>query len=378
MYDWTFGTSDYSYSSYRDNPSKHFIRKTGTDGAYNNTIDALELVLVLAPNYQEPNSPILSWNSGTTYLFREEWNQDADGNCVINTFRDGNLVCSMSEPGSWSPNGHSIKIGAARVNEWAGAPLDAVFSYVKVWDMETSIPTTPVVTYPQYSKSVNTATPRIRWAWTPSFNRYQMRLTTGATPDTGIVFDSGEVISVKNYCDAANLSNGNSYYIWVRLGNGAGWTGWSASNHWFRVDTAYQAPNYGSVRIVGNSMQDNSGPFVGLGFTYMEGLGFCKNDRERFESDLAFMSSRGFNFMRILSEVPGACDWCWWYGRGIHASNFTCQHGNPGTAWPDYDGILRPHHAEGLTAGPIRKDGNPNHDSRARPEVGGGLGNSPL
>jgi len=341
MYDYTYENADTNYGGYRNNPFKHFIRKIGCDGAYKNVVDALELVLVIAPNYQEPDTSVLGWNANTTYVFREEWGPDGQGNCVFRTYRDGILLKTMTEPGSWSPFGHSVRIGRARMDEWSGAPLDAIFSYVKVWDMETAIPTAPVLTSPGIGKTVNTNTPRIRWAWTPTFNRYQVRITTGNSPTAAIVWDSGEVISVRNHADTGTLANLTDYYAWVRLGNVVGWTGWSASGQWFRVDTSYTPPNHGVTSLIGNSLRDSRGEFLGLGFTYMEGLGFCRNDRARFESDLAFMSSRGFNYMRILSEVPGACDQDYWYGRSINASTYTCQHGSVANEWPDYDQQFR-------------------------------------
>ena len=337
MYDYTYQNADTNYIGYRNNPFKHFIRKIGCDGAYKNVVDALELVLVIAPNYQEPDTGILTWDPNVTYTFREEWGPDGNGNCVFKIYRDGVLLKTMTEPGSWSPFGHSVRIARARMDEWSGAPLDAVFSYVKVWDTETAVPNTPVVTAPLPGGTVKTRTPRIQWAWTPTFNRYQVRITTGDSPTSGIVWDSGEVASVRNYAITATLADRADYYVWVRLGNAVGWTDWSAPGRRFRVDTSYTPPNNGITRVVGNTLCDNNGPFLGLGFTYMEGLGFCKNDRDRFRSDVAFMASRGFNYMRILSEVPGACEQCYWYGRGIHPSNFTCRHGVAASAWPDYD-----------------------------------------
>jgi len=341
MYDYTYQNADTNYGGYRNNPFKHFIRKIGCDGAYKNVIDALELVLVIAPNYQEPDTGILGWDAGTTYTFRVEWGPNGSGDCEFRIYRDGAHLKTMTEPGSWSPFGHSVRIARARMDEWSGAPLDAIFSYVKVWDTETAIPSAPSVTAPAVGRTVNTQTPRIQWARTPTFNRYQVRITTANSPSTGIVWDSGDVASVRNYAVTGTLANLTNYYAWVKLGNAVGWTDWSAYGRWFRVDTSWTPPNNGIVQVVGNSLRDNQGPFLGLGFTYMEGLGFCKNDRDRFESDVAFMASRGFTHMRILSEVPGACDQCYWYGRGIHPSNFTCQHGVAATGWSDYDQQFR-------------------------------------
>ncbi len=341
MYDYTFENADTNYGGYRNNPFKHFIRKNGCDSAYKNAVNAFELVLVIAPNYQEPDTANLSWNAATTYVIREEWESDGQGNCVFRTYRDGVLLRTMTEPGSWSPFGHSVRIARARMDEWSGAPLDAVFSNVKVWDRETSLPATPVITYPRAGQTVKTSTTRVRWAWTPTFNRYQVRITSGNDVNTGIVWDSGQVVSVRNYADTGSLANLTNHYVWLRLGNGVGWTGWTASNHWFRVDTAFTPPNRGLLSLSGQSLRDSEGPFLSLGFTYMEALGFCRRDRQRFESDVAFMASRGFKHMRILSEVPAADDQDYWWGREINASTYTCPHGSVANEWSDYDQQFR-------------------------------------
>src|SRR5687768_12917160 len=74
MYDYTFANSDTQYGDpgYRNNPYKHFVRKTGCLGSYNNTIDSCELLWAIDPNYVEPDTPVLSWNPATTYRIRVE------------------------------------------------------------------------------------------------------------------------------------------------------------------------------------------------------------------------------------------------------------------------------------------------------------------
>lgn len=139
MYDWTYNNADTVYDGYRNGPYKHFIRKTNVlDPA---RMDSLELVWVIAPNYVEPDTSILSWNPAVTYRFREEWGPDGMGNTEIKTYRDGALIMTMSEPGPWNPGGHSIRIAAStRAPLYAdfGAPLDAVYSDVKIWSMAGS------------------------------------------------------------------------------------------------------------------------------------------------------------------------------------------------------------------------------------------------
>ncbi|HOX43119.1 MAG TPA: NBR1-Ig-like domain-containing protein [Myxococcota bacterium] len=133
MYDWTYQNADTDYTGYRNNPFKHFIRKTGAADTRPGKTDALELVWVIGANYMEPDTGVLSWDPATTYRFREEWGPDGGGNCVIRTYRDGVQIMEMSEPGEWAPAGHAVRIGVARLTVDSGAPLDAVFSDLQVW-----------------------------------------------------------------------------------------------------------------------------------------------------------------------------------------------------------------------------------------------------
>lgn len=139
MYDWTYNNADTVYDGYRNGPYKHFIRKTNVlDPA---RMDSLELVWVIAPNYVEPDTSILTWDPAVTYRFREEWGPDGMGNTEIRTYRDGAQIMTMSVPGTWSPGGHAVRIAAStRSPLYAdfGAPLDAVYSDVKVWSMSGS------------------------------------------------------------------------------------------------------------------------------------------------------------------------------------------------------------------------------------------------
>ncbi|MDF2441441.1 MAG: hypothetical protein JWN98_2425 [Abditibacteriota bacterium] len=94
----------------------------------------------------------------------------------------------------------------------------------------------------------------------------------------------------------------------------------------------------GRVRILGHSLVDEGGPFLGLGVSYFTALWRCKNDRERLKSDLAFLSSQGFNYYRMLSMVgyyPA------WEGIEIAPTAFTSRNGKRVDAWPDYWAQLR-------------------------------------
>ncbi len=135
MYDHTVGSADGNYGGgYRDNPFKHFIRKIGSLDAAK--VDAMEIVWQIRPHYEEPDTARLSWASNTTYHFREEWGPDGAGKSVLKLYRNGELLLTTSVPGPWKPAGHSVRIAASpRRDPAAGAPVGAVFSNVKVWNL---------------------------------------------------------------------------------------------------------------------------------------------------------------------------------------------------------------------------------------------------
>jgi hypothetical protein len=87
------------------------------------------------------------------------------------------------------------------------------------------------------------------------------------------------------------------------------------------------------VRVEGHSLHDNSGPFLGLGASYFQALRRAKFDRARLTNDLAFLASKKFNYVRVLSMVGwyGA-----WEGREIAPVSFRNRSGKSVAAWPDY------------------------------------------
>jgi hypothetical protein len=140
MYDWTFQDADTNYTGYRNNNYKHFIRKTNeydaTTGSFSSKTDSLEMLWQIIPGSTEPDTSVLTWDPAVTYRFREEWGPDGQGNSEVKTYRDGILINTMSVPGEWNPAGLSVRIAAstrAPLYPDFGAPLDAVFSDVKVW-----------------------------------------------------------------------------------------------------------------------------------------------------------------------------------------------------------------------------------------------------
>src|SRR5688572_2738110 len=101
----------------------------------------------------------------------------------------------------------------------------------------------------------------------------------------------------------------------------------------FLCSTAGAGPRDGRVRVMGHSLADDKGPFLGLGVSYFTSLWRCKHDRPRLESDLAFLSKQGFNYFRMLSMVghhPG------WEGLEIAPVPFANKDGKRVEAWTDY------------------------------------------
>jgi len=94
----------------------------------------------------------------------------------------------------------------------------------------------------------------------------------------------------------------------------------------------------GRVRVVGHSLVDDDGPFLGLGVSYFTALQRCKYDRPRLESDLAFLARQGFNYYRMLSMVGHNASW---KGIEIAPASFTSREGRRVEAWPDYWRQLR-------------------------------------
>ena len=88
-----------------------------------------------------------------------------------------------------------------------------------------------------------------------------------------------------------------------------------------------------TIRLLGNSVVKNSGPFLGLGATYMQALRRCKYDRTRYTSDLAFLASKEIKYIRVLSMVGW---YSAWLGKEIAPVTFTAHDGYVVQAWPDY------------------------------------------
>jgi hypothetical protein len=134
MYDWTYNNADTNYDGYRNGPYKHFMRKINL--ADPGKTNAMEMLLKITSDEIEPDTSQLSWDPSRAYRFREEWGPDGAGRCVFRAWRDGVPIMTMSVLGNWTPGGHAVRIAAstrAPLYPDFGAPVDAVFSDLKVW-----------------------------------------------------------------------------------------------------------------------------------------------------------------------------------------------------------------------------------------------------
>lgn len=334
MYDYTWYNSDYSYApGYRDNPYKMYWRKSGTDDPYGRN-NSLEIVYAILGNVIETDSSVLAWNSSTNYRITVEWGPDGNGNSVIKISRDGTQFFSQGIVGIFNPVGHAVRLGAAR-NSGEGSQPGAVYSYLKIWDMsETVVPPAPSVILPGNTQTITSRSPVIRWHGDPH-TMYQVRVNTSNDPNIGVVWDSGQTSSTASQVTCgATLADQTTFYPFVRIGTGTGWSAWSATGCSFKVDTGYVRPRHGRVTVNGYCFQDDGGKYLALGFTHMRALNRARYDRDRYMHDMADMGSKGFVYQRILSMVS-------WAGLEIIPIDATNNTGATVYAWPDYDQNLK-------------------------------------
>jgi hypothetical protein len=330
MYDHTWNDADHQYApGYREDPYKQFLRRQCETGK-KDTMEILWQILPGGPkNSLEDDCPPLSWDPAVTCHFRMEW-ENAGGEATIKTFRNGAQIWKQTLPGSWSPGGLSVRIGASTRRGDEGAQIGAIYSNVKVWDLSASVvPSAPTISVPAAGETVNTPVVFVGWTGDPH-TRYRVRITTQDSPDAGVFWDSFDTASSKSFSFTGSLADKNTYHAFVRLEGVGGWGPWSAPGRSFRVDTSYVPPGPDVIRLQGNSLRRNSGPaFNGLGATYMQALRRCKYDHRRLVGDLDFLKSRKFNYVRILSMVS-------WQGKEIAPVGFTRKDGASVAAWLDY------------------------------------------
>jgi hypothetical protein len=98
-----------------------------------------------------------------------------------------------------------VRLGAStRRAADAGAPVGAVFSGVKVWDLSRRIPGAPAIIRPVTGQVVNTPVVFIQWRSEPHTS-YQARVNSVNDPDSAIEWDSGEAASELDFAWSAPL-----------------------------------------------------------------------------------------------------------------------------------------------------------------------------
>jgi hypothetical protein len=365
MYDNTWFNSDFQYGDpgYRDNPFKHFIRKSGAgyfeetspdhwefiDCRGHSKTDSMEILWKLCPNNDvscedniaEPDTAVLTWRADTTYHFCQRWEFNGS-TTTFRLYRDGEQLLSRTfageyacGPGSSEPAPLSLRIGASnRGNKHAGAPVGAVFSnfmaFSGAYSCTCPTPGAPAITSPADGATLNAREAFIQWSG-GAHAQYQVQVNALDSPDTSVVWDSGQVDSDRNFAWTGQLADQAGYYAFVRLSNCGNWGAWSAARA-FYLDTSAPASS-NQVEVQGASLKDAGGPFLGLGASYFQALRRCKFDHGRFISDLDFLKACEFNYVRILSMVG------WypaWQGKEIAPVTFTNQNGAVVNAWSDY------------------------------------------
>ncbi len=229
MYDYTYQDADNNYTGYRNNPFKMYMRKIGlwseTDPAPN--VDKMELLWQIQPAGMEPDSNEKpNWDPNTWYKFEVEWHPDGHNNTVLTMKMNGapfTTSTSFWMDDWWTPAGHSVRI--AGMHPSYGGPVDGIYRNVKIWQY---LPIAPVVVRPINGATYNTRTPTIEWVSEPQ-TQYQVRICTSNNPDAGIAWDSGVVTSTSKQITTGTLANLANYYVFVKIGNQAGWSPWSTS-----------------------------------------------------------------------------------------------------------------------------------------------------
>src|SRR4029450_11348044 len=98
-----------------------------------------------------------------------------------------------------------------------GAPIGAVFSNVKVWNLSIGGASAPTITQPVSNATINTTVAFVEWNGGPH-SRYQVRVTHVNDPDSSIAWDSRDVASDRNFAWTGPLPDLTTYHLFARLG----------------------------------------------------------------------------------------------------------------------------------------------------------------
>lgn len=148
--------------------------------------------------------------------------------CTIGPLANGThyLFVRLHNSGGWGP--------------WSAAGRTLTIA------SSTNTPGAPNLVLPLDGCSVGLSKPTVQWIGDPH-TMYEVHINTTDSATDANVWDSGQVSSASDSCDAGPLPAG-SCYVFVRLGNGAAWGPWSASRS-FSVDTSKPAVKKGWILI---------------------------------------------------------------------------------------------------------------------------------
>jgi hypothetical protein len=110
------------------------------------------------------------------------------------------------------------------------------------------------------------------------------------------------------------------------------WVRWFGDSDTHEIAVICTTPSptvrHGRVRLDGNAIVDDDGPFVALGASLFWGAWGYRHDRARLEDNLEHLSVNAFDYVRVLGVVgnPSAPDW--WDGREVDFN------------WPDYVDVI--------------------------------------
>jgi len=100
-------------------------------------------------------------------------------------------------------------------------------------------PLPPIVALPAGISTANP--PRIEWRG-ESHEAFHLRITSGESPESEIIWDSGEMQSEKFFFTSSQkFPEHTTLFTWARARSAAGWSGWSARRAPFRIHPIEQA-----------------------------------------------------------------------------------------------------------------------------------------
>ncbi|MDO8682109.1 MAG: DUF4038 domain-containing protein [Armatimonadota bacterium] len=194
-----------------------------------------------------------TWSQTVTYHFKVTW-RDGVFRYYVNGTDANEWPFIYREV--YRPATHDIRIGSDTTNK---AITDAVYSNVKIYDYAAA-PIAPYIKSPAngISKSL---TPIIDWTG-ERHDRFEVHVATSSDPNTGIVWDSGEVVSSNSYCVSGSLLDNTAYYTHVRLRNDKGWGAWASKGFTTSQSGTAHISKYGEYEAALTTTNNYANPYT--------------------------------------------------------------------------------------------------------------------